>query len=228
MDFAKTFRIFAVSNKEGERPHLMAQPKQSFFEILTIMATLNNNMSNVMNANNATTLHPTTKEELRAIIEQELKRQGKDADLNHIDVSGVTDMSHLFRDLYVRNIKIDKWDTSNVTNMSYMFFDANYFNGDLSAWDVSKVTDMSYMFCCATAFNQPLATWNVSNVTNMEGMFQHANHFNQPLDGWNTSNVTNKQNMFVGAMSFNKNQLKKCGTTNVFREYIISRRRKVS
>ena len=87
------------------------------------MATLNNNeMNNVMNANNETTLRPTTKEELRAIIEKELKRQGRDADLNHIDVSGVTDMSSLFEHMDVRNIKIDKWDTSNVTDMSYMFF----------------------------------------------------------------------------------------------------------
>ena len=86
-----------------------------------------------MNANNETTLHPTTKEELRAIIEQELKRQGADADLNHIDVSGVTDMSFLFdgldvRNIKIRNIKIDKWDTSNVTNKQYMLCGATSFN----------------------------------------------------------------------------------------------------
>ena len=86
------------------------------------MATLNNNTNNVMNANNTTKVVPTTKEELRAIIEQELEQQGADADLNHIDVSGVTDMSWLFYGLDVRNIKIDKWDTSNVTNMRGMFF----------------------------------------------------------------------------------------------------------
>ena len=123
------------------------------------MATLNNNMSNVMNANNETTLHPTTKEELRAIIEQELKRQGADADLNHIDVSGVTDMSFLFDGLDVRNIKIlnikiDKWDTSNVTDMRFMFFGLTYFNGDPSAWDVSNVTNKQYMLCGATSFNE--------------------------------------------------------------------------
>ena len=123
------------------------------------MATLNNNMSNVMNANNETTLHPTTKEELRAIIEQELKRQGADADLNHIDVSGVTDMSFLFdgldvRNIKIRNIKIDKWDTSNVTDMRFMFFGLTYFNGDPSAWDVSNVTNKQYMLCGATSFNE--------------------------------------------------------------------------
>ena len=44
------------------------------------MATLNNN-------------------EVSAIIEQELKRQGPDADLNFIDTSKITDMSYLFQDL---------------------------------------------------------------------------------------------------------------------------------
>ena len=123
------------------------------------MTTLNNNTNNVMNANNATTLRPTTKEELRSIIEQELERQGRDADLNNIDVSGVTDMTLLFNGLDVRNIKFDKWNTSNVTNMSGMFYGATDFNGDPSAWDTSKVTDMSYMFCDATSFNQPLSAW---------------------------------------------------------------------
>ena len=112
-----------------------------------------------MNANNETTLHPTTKEELRAIIEQELKRQGADADLNHIDVSGVTDMSFLFdgldvRNIKIRNIKIDKWDTSNVTNMEGMFFLAESFNGDPSAWNTSNVTNKQYMLCGATSFNE--------------------------------------------------------------------------
>ena len=167
------------------------------------MATLNNNMSNVMNANNETTLHPTTKEELRAIIEQELKRQGSDADLNHIDVSGVTDMSFLFdgldvRNIKIRNIKIDKWDTSNVTDMRFMFFGLTYFNGDPSAWDVS-------------------------NVTNMRSMFSGARYFNRPLSAWNTSNVTNKQYMLCGATSFNEGR-KKSDTKQSFRDYLISRR----
>ena len=152
---------------------------------------------------NANAFRPTTKEELRAIIEQELKRQGADADLNHIDVSGVTDMSFLFdgldvRNIKIRNIKIDKWDTSNVTKMNYMFEGA-------------------------TSFNQPLSAWDTSNVTNMEGMFGNATSFNQPLSAWNTSNVTNKQYMLCGATSFNEGR-KKSDTKQSFRDYLISRR----
>ena len=41
-------------------------------------------------------LQPTSKDELRSIIEQELELQGPDADLNHIDMSLITDMSMLF------------------------------------------------------------------------------------------------------------------------------------
>lgn len=181
-----------------------------------------------MNANNETTLHPTTKEELRAIIEQELKRQGADADLNHIDVSGVTDMSFLFdgldvRNIKIRNIKIDKWDTSNVTNMRSMFSGARYFNRPLSAWNTSNVTNMEGMFFLAESFNGDPSAWDVSNVTNMRQMFYWATSFNQPLSAWNTSNVTNKQYMLCGATSFNEGR-KKSDTKQSFRDYLISRR----
>ena len=48
-------------------------------------------------------IKPTTKDELRSLIEQELERQGPDADLNHIDVSGIDNMSFLFNKLNIRS-----------------------------------------------------------------------------------------------------------------------------
>ena len=42
------------------------------------------------------TVTPKSKEQLQSIIEQELERQGPDADLNFIDTSEITDMSYLF------------------------------------------------------------------------------------------------------------------------------------
>mgnify|MGYP000856407098 CR=1 FL=1 len=84
------------------------------------------------------TIKPSSKNELKAIIEQELERQGPDADLNFIDTSLITDMSMLFWWIKIGNIKIDEWNVSNVTNMVAMFTSQN-FKCDLSGWDVSNV-----------------------------------------------------------------------------------------
>ena len=114
---------------------------------------------------------PKNIKELRKLIVEQLKEQGPDADLNFIDTSKITDMSWLFSDLKIRNIKIDKWDTSNVTKMVSMFEDCEDFNADLSAWDVSKVENMTNMFSNCHKFNSDLSKWDVSNVTSIIEMF---------------------------------------------------------
>lgn len=91
-------------------------------------------------------IRPTSKEQLRSIISDELERQGIDADLNFIDTSQITDMSDLFLNLYPRNIKIDEWDISNVTDMHGMFALCKDFDCDLASWDVSNVKNASLMF----------------------------------------------------------------------------------
>ena len=63
---------------------------------------------------------PQTKEELRNLIEQRIKDEGNEVNLNDIDVSAITDMSTLF-------LRMD-------------------FNGDISGWDVSNVTYADDMF----------------------------------------------------------------------------------
>lgn len=88
---------------------------------------------------------------MRVLIDQELKRQGPDVNLNHIDTSAITDMSFLFVYYPIGNIKIDEWDTSNVQDMNCMFAFCFTFNCDLSDWNVSNVENMSNMFdlCCS-------------------------------------------------------------------------------
>ena len=103
-----------------------------------------------------------TREDLDDVIAFELKWRGASADLNHIDVSGITNMSYLFNGLEIENIKIDEWDVSNVTDMRRMFDDCKKFNADLSKWNVSKVTDMCGMFASCENFNSDLSKWNVS------------------------------------------------------------------
>ena len=60
-----------------------------------------------------------TDDTIRSVVKDEIKRLGENADLNHIDVS-------------------------EVTNMSYLFLNS-HFNGDIEAWEVSNVTDMTGM-----------------------------------------------------------------------------------
>ena len=93
----------------------------------------------ITNNTKSARLTPTTKDELRSIIEQQVNHQGADADLNNIDVSKVKEMDWLFDGLGVRDIKIDQWDVSNVTTMKYMFVNNKNFNADVSSWDVSNV-----------------------------------------------------------------------------------------
>ena len=62
---------------------------------------------------------PKDKDELRKIIKFYSENHSKSS-LNWLDISGITDMSHLFENTKY-NGDISKWDTSNVTDMSHMF-----------------------------------------------------------------------------------------------------------
>lgn len=84
------------------------------------------------------TLFPKDKKELEQMIKDEIAAHGDKADLNYIDVSGITDFSELFKDSTF-NGDISKWDVSNAEDMSQMFSYNNPFNGDISGWDVSNV-----------------------------------------------------------------------------------------
>ena len=87
---------------------------------------------------------PETKEQLKDIILQRIEAEGKEVNLNNIDVSKITDMSHLFANTDF-NGDISEWDVSNVKNMSYMFSNCESFNQDISNWDVSNVVDSDNM-----------------------------------------------------------------------------------
>ena len=112
--------------------------------------------------------HPKTKDELKQIIEERIKNEGPECDLNDIDVSNITDMSYMFRSSKF-NGDISQWDVSNFTNMCCMF-KGSEFNSDISKWNVSNVKDMRYMFY-KSEFNGDISKWNVSKVTNMSDMF---------------------------------------------------------
>lgn len=123
-------------------------------------------------------------------------------DLNFIDTSLITDMSHLFEGLKKMDfwpatdtsfIDISEWDVSQVKNMEGIFQDSD-FNGDISKWNVSNVKHMGRMFT-NSQFNGDLSSWNVSSVTIMTRMFENT-PFNGDLSTWNVSNVKQMNAMF--------------------------------
>lgn len=156
-------------------------------------------------------LHPKTREQLRYVINNEIEEKGYDCDLNHIDVSEITDMSYLFSDAYSggrigfdTNVvefegSISKWDVSNVKSMKGMFEGNRYFSGNISKWDVSNVEDMSSMFE-KSVFKEDISRWNVSNVKDMSCMF-YCSEFGKrgnDISLWDVSNVEDMSQMFYG------------------------------
>lgn len=123
-------------------------------------------------------------------------------------VSGVTDMTDLFRDFEDFDESLSGWDVSNVKDMKRMFWGCRRFNQPLitndNKWNVSNVENMRGMFVECTEFNQSLNSWDVSNVENMGYMFSGCETFNQPLNDWNVSSVTTMESMFVGCTIFNQ------------------------
>ena len=99
---------------------------------------------------------PQTKEELKAWIKEYngggVKNHGEPKTW---DVTLVTDMSNLFKDMKKFNAPIDQWNTSEVTNMDSMFQFAILFNQPITM-DTSKVTKMDSMFEGADAMTHPL------------------------------------------------------------------------
>ena len=124
--------------------------------------------------------HPKDKDELKELIKQLLDERGKDAYLNDIDTSKITNMSELFNNLDPHNIDISKWDVSNVTNMYGVFLGCENFNSDLSKWDVSNVTYMNFMFSGCKNFNSDLSNWDVSKNVDMRKMFVGSEIKNNP------------------------------------------------
>ena len=168
---------------------------------------------------------PKTKEELAEIIKVEVDRKGWNCNLNHIDVSQITDMSYLFGysddniyDLYQFNGDISKWNVSNVINMQCMFFGNPDFNGNISNWDVSRVKNMSWLFC-QTKFNKDISEWDVSNVESMYSMFK-SSEFNGDISKWDVSKVKYMKCMFSNS-EFNKDISKWKINTNCNKEYMF-------
>jgi len=118
------------------------------------------------------------------------------------DLSMVTDMSYMFRNVTNLAGDFSDWDVSNVSNMEGLFSFTNY-NGDLSIWDVSQVTNTVNMFRNNPAFDGDLSLWDMGMVLDMSHMFNSATSFTgASVANWDISSVTNMFRTFRNASSF--------------------------
>lgn len=112
-----------------------------------------------------------TNENVNKVVRQEIKKLGDKANLNHIDVSEVTDMTGLFEELVTFNGDISEWDVSNVEIMSDMFYNCRSFNGDITKWNTGNVVYMNGMFYGCTKFNRDISKWDVGRAKESKTVF---------------------------------------------------------
>lgn len=119
---------------------------------------------------------PKTIDELREIINIEIKNQGgKDIDLRMIDVSKIENMKYTFHNYSsIQFLNLSNWDVSNITDMKCMFSGCTSLQSlDVSNWDVSKVEKTRGMFYeCSSLQFLDLSDWDVSNLVDMKYMFE--------------------------------------------------------
>lgn len=75
-------------------------------------------------------------DDLKAIVEREIAKYGKKCDLNHIDVSNVTNMQRMFMGSKF-NGDISRWNVSNVMEINDVFEKCD-FEGNIMSWKLNE------------------------------------------------------------------------------------------
>ena len=130
---------------------------------------------------------PHTKDELITIISNFIEKYGDDVDLNMIDTSLITDMSHLFKKFPNFNGDVDLWNVSNVKDFNAMFKDCkNIEQMNLTNWNVEKCKDFSDMFynCKSLKTIGNISNWDISKAKFMINMFNGCSSLTLDLSKW--------------------------------------------
>ena len=107
----------------------------------------------------------------------------------------------------ITSIDLDHWDVSNVTDFSYSLASYDLDTLNISSWDTGSATTMSGMFRSTNLTSLDLSHFDTRNVINMSSMFSGMSHIasNDDLvidgDNWDTSNVRDFNYMFYGMTS---------------------------
>lgn len=150
--------------------------------------------------------HPKTKDELQDIA-FDLLSKDKNANLNVIDTSEITDMSYLFtgsRFKYkLRNITITGWNTSKVTNFEWMFAGCDEFDADVSNFDFKNSNgSFEKMFAgCLRFKGNGVDRWDIQPI-NAAAMFLSCKQFNMDVSNWDMSKCKNIKAMFERCAKF--------------------------
>ena len=163
----------------------------------------------------------SSKREIQQIINDMIKKNPQNSEninLNHLDVSGVEDMTRLFRSYEFKTIDIKSWDVINVKTMSSMF-PTTLESVDLSDWQTDSITSTTSMFLnCKKLKNiGDISNWNVTKLETAANMFAGCSSLESiDISDWKPKSLTNVSSMFANCVN-----LKSIGTPHFEFDSII-------